>query len=172
MMPATAERIRHVGRGAVEIVPAMHDADRPEQTPLMQQRIVSAPLDRMYRDGRISQREWAAGDKYRSDSYLAAIDPGAGTVDWNRAGGGGAGSRVPVVFTTQTVADARIRIRATDKAMSDLARTVLSLALIREHNLEEIGQSVFGFRNHRDASASANAGFRVALSMLAHHYGM
>jgi len=170
MAIATPERLRHAGEEGVEVVPAMRDRDRPEQITPLQPKVVSAPLDRMWKDGRITQEEFNAGDRYRSDAYLAAVDPGAGTVDWNRAGSGGNGSRVPSVFSAQVVADARMRWRDSNRAMSELTRIVLAHALIDEHKLEEIGQAVFGFRNHRDAAASGQAAVRMALSGLARHY--
>ena len=163
---ANIERVAKAGPGGVETTPPSPKA--PKGT----QRIIAAPLDRLWKAGIITQNEFEAGEKYRADAYLAAIDPSAGTIDWNRAGGGGASSRVPSMFNSQVIADARHRVRDTERALNELVRTVLNKALIREHTFEEIGQSMFGLGNHRDAYVGGNVAVRVALSVAAMHYGM
>lgn len=157
---ATAERLAKTGE------------DGREADPTGRQRIVAAPLDRLWKAGFITQREFEAGDKYRADAYMAAIDPGSLSVDWSRTAGG-TSSRVPTVFTAQHIADARRRIRMVERAIPH--RSVVSLLLffgvVREFGLREIGAQVFGIHDRKDAVLCAKAGLRVALASLADYYG-
>jgi hypothetical protein len=157
----TAERILKAGPDGVETTPANV------------QRVIAAPLDRLWKRGEITQREYDAGDTFRTDAHIAAIDPGAPSVDWNRAGGGNPNVGVPSMFTSQTIADARSRWRRISDRIPErsVVSTILFLGLIRETSLEEIGRSVFGLRDAKDAALSGKAGFRVALASLADHYG-
>lgn len=152
---ATADRLLRAGEGAYEVTPG--DV----------QRILVAPLDRLFKDGRITAREHDTGDWFRALAYMAAIDPGTMSVDWNQAGGGGASAKVPAVFTSQRIADARIEYRRLEKAIRGVIWIVLRKALIHEHSLAEIGRAVFGHDNDRDARAAGAAGFRMALAALA-----
>lgn len=164
----TAERVAKAGAGAVEVTPPS------QQAPKGTQRVLSAPLDRLWKDGAITQREYEAGDKFRADAYLAAIDPGSGTVDWHRAGGGGTSGRVPSMFTAQHIFDARIRWRSVEKAIPkhSIVASALHLGLVHEHSLEELGRSLFARNDKREAMVAGHAGFRVALGALADFYGM
>ena len=136
------------------------------------QRVVEAPLDRLRKSGRISGSEYEAGDRFRGDAYLAAVDPGSGTVDWQRAGGGGRSSFVPSMFESQHIYDARKRYREVQLCFRGLIWSVLQNALVHEHSLEEMGHALFGRSNKRDAAVSGDAGFRVALAALADRYAM
>jgi hypothetical protein len=157
---ATAERLIQAG------------PDGFEHTQTNVQRIVEAPLDRLWRAGSITRREFEAGDKYRSDAYLAAVDPTSGSVDWSRTGGGMT-AKVPSVFSTQAIADARIRFRQIEARMPDVStvKKLLFEGLIREWPLEQLG-ALFGRRGHEGSRAAGLAGLRVALASLADHYGM
>lgn len=141
-----------------------------EVAPTGRQRLVDAPLDRLRKEGRITGREFDAGDQYRNDAYLAAIDPSAPTVDWNSVGTAFR-PKSPSMFSTQRIADARIKWRETEKNIRGLPARVLDSALIHEHPFEEIGRHVFGEGNEHYARAAAKAGLRVALSVLADYYG-
>lgn len=166
---ASAERILRAGaEDGYEILPPS------EESPSGVQRILAAPLDRMWKQGDITRREYEAGDKYRADRYLAAIDPAAGTVDWSRAGGGGTSNRVPSMFNSQTIADARVRVRKFEKMIpvKSTVAIVLFLGLIKELPFEEIGQTVFHIDNRRYARHAAHGGLRVALASAADAYDM
>lgn len=165
---ATMERALQVGEDGFEITPSS------KINPRGTMRIVAAPLDRLWKEGKVTQREFEAGDKYRADSYLAAVDPGAGTVDWARAGGGGTSNRVPMMFTAQHIADARIRFREVEQAIPprSTVATLLYLALIKEQPLAEIGRNTFGRADRKEATVAGMAGVRTALAALADHYGL
>ena len=167
-LSATPERLDRAN-GAMEVVAALRDANRPEQDPGKVQRIIAAPLDRMWKDGRISQREFEAGDKLRADAHAAAIDPAAGSVDWNRAGGS-SGSRVPSMFQSQAVADARLRFRDAEKKITGLVWDVLKQTLIHENPLEDVGHVLFAVGQNREAHCAGLGAFRVALGTLADYY--
>lgn len=154
---ATAERIaRAGGLDAVE-----HVAKGEIQ------RLVTAPLDRLQKDRVITRREHDAGDWLRATAYMAAIDVGAMTVDWERAGGGGRSSRVPAVLTVEEMVEASQDWRAYCRDVRGVVRTVLDLVVIHEQALEEVGKSVGGKRNDRDARSWATGAIRVALGALA-----
>ena len=160
---ATLERLDKAAE--VEVIEPTH------VEPSRRQRVLDAPLDRLWKAGTITQREYDAGDKYRADAYLAAVDPAASTVDWNRTGGGFSG-RVPDVFTSQVLADARIRWRRINERIPErsVVATMLHLGLIMEQGFEEIGRSIFGHLDSREAVIAARAGFRITLASLADSY--
>lgn len=153
---ATVERLRKAGSEGHEI------------DPTGRQRIVEAPIDRMWKAGHVTQREFDAADKYRSDAYLAAIDPGALTVDWSRTSGSSS-LRIPSMFTAQHIADARIRMRELERDIPNrsVVSTLLYLGLVKEMSLETIGANVFGLHDARDRLVAARAGLRVACASLA-----
>src|SRR3990167_7680645 len=140
---ATAERLMKVGEDAIETLP-------PDGQGKVEQRINAAPLDRLWKEERISRREFDAGDKFRRDAHLARIDPGAPSVDWGSVGGS-FGPRVPSMFSSQAVFEARARWREADKAIQGTARSVLRLGLELECSLEHIGRVLFRYQNERDA---------------------
>lgn len=154
---ATPERIAHAGDQGTETAPNGR------------QRIIAAPLDRLLAAGFIALREFDAGDRLRADAYMAAIDPGALTVDWNRTNGGFS-ARVPSVFSTQQVADARLRYRRLRRLIGGAVWETLHLAIIREADLPQIGGELFGIRDRREAIVAARVGIRVALAALADCY--
>jgi hypothetical protein len=165
---ATPERLAKVDDAVateLEVDPAKADRGAP----LSHQRIVAAPLDRLWRAGVITQREYTAGDWLRADAYLAAIDPGASSVDW-MAPAGTLSGKIPSMFSAQHIADARIRYRDMQKRMRGVAWSVLYTAVISEATLYEVGRAVLGYRHQRDAPVAATAALRVALCALADRY--
>lgn len=136
------------------------------------QRLSEAPLDRLWARGAITRSEFDAGDKFRGDAYLAAVDPASGSVDWARAGGGGRSSFVPSMYAAQHVYDARIRFREMEKFFRGVVWTLLKNGLVHEHSLEEIGRAIFARSDRREAAVAGQAGFRTALSALADRYAM
>lgn len=159
---ATPERMAKAGLDQVEVGVAS-----------LTQRVVDAPLDRLWKVGAISRREFEAGERYRNDAYLAQIDPSPPTVDPNRAGGG-FGPRTPSAFASQAIADARERWRHIGRRIPErsLVWSILYLGLVREQSLEDIGEALFARRGHEGARAAAQAGLRVALAALADQYSM
>ena len=134
------------------------------------QRMVDAPLDRMWKSGAITRTEFEAGDKFRGDAYLAAVDPGTGSVDWSHAGGGGRSSFVPSMFGAQHIHDARTRFREVERSFDGLVWTMLKNGLVHEHSLEEMGRACFARADKREAAVAGQAGFRTALAALADSY--
>lgn len=154
---AIPDRLRHAGPDGVQV------------DPTGRQRIVAAPLDRLLASGFITQREFDSGDRLRADAYLAGIEPGAPTVDWSAMPMALRG-RLPSMFSSQHIADARIRFRRLKQAMGGVVWDVLNVALILERDLQTVGQNIFGVRNHGEAVVAGKAGFRVALGALADAY--
>lgn len=161
---ATVERLLKAGEDAIETTPPSREA------PGGVQRVTEAPLDRLHRAGEILEHEFNAGDRFRADAYLAAIDPGAKTVDWNAAGGGGFSAKVPIMFSSQNMADARIRHRRIKERVHGVIWTVAELALIKELPFVAMGQSVFGRGDPRDAAVAGKTAVRMMLAALADAY--
>lgn len=160
---ATVERLLKVGEDGHEHTPATSQQ-------VSVQRVLEAPLDRLHRQGFITEAEFDAGDRYRADAYLAAVEPTVGSVDWNSAGGGGRSAKVPSMFGSQVVYDARRRVRAIDGRMSGVVRVVATLALVRERSLTEIGQAVFDFGNRNEAMIAGKVATRMACGALVDLY--
>lgn len=144
--------------------------DGYEHTQTNVQRITEAPLDRLRKTGFLTTAEFDAGDRYRADAYLAAIDPAALTVDWSSAGGGGRSARVPSVFSSQTIMDARRRHREISARAASIVGRVAFLALVREHTLGEIGRIMFGYRDRKDADVAGRVAVRMACAALSDLY--
>lgn len=152
---ATVERLVHAG---IE--------DGHEHTQTNVQRITEAPLDRLWRQGFITATEFDAGDGYRALAYLAAIDPGTGCINWDLAGGGGRSAKVPSLFNSQRVADARLRLRTLDKRLSGVIATVARLALVKEMALTDIGKAVFGYKDRTAAEVAGRVATRMVCGAL------
>lgn len=158
---ATPERMAKAGLENVEV----------GQGTLIQ-RIVDAPLERLRKAGVITSREFQAGERFRNDAYLAQVDPSAPTVDHNKTGGG-FGPRAPSMYSSQAIADARRRHREIEYRIpqNSLVHGLLTSALIRENDFEEIAYVFLGKRKDRESAVlTAKTGVRVALASLADHY--
>ena len=155
---ATVERLQHAGDGG-------HEVD-----PTGRQRIVAAPLDKLYKQGRVTSREFQAGDKYRGLHYVANLDPAAPTVDWSRVGSS-FGSRQPTMFNAQHIANARHQVRKIEEAIprQSLVSAVLYIGLVREESLEAIGE-LYGSNDEREAVIAGRTGLRTALASLADYF--
>lgn len=160
---ATVERLLKVGDDGHEHTPAT-----AQQVSV--QRVLEAPLDRLHRQGFVTEAEFDAGDSYRADAYLAAVEPTCGSVDWNSAGGGGRSSKVPAMFGAQAVYDARKRHRMIEGRMSGVTRVVATLALVRETHLAEIGSAVFGFADRKEAMIAGKVATRMTCAALVDLY--
>lgn len=167
--PATPERLAKVPPEAIETAVTVDPSAVSRGAPISVQRLHSAPLDRLWKTGWITQREYDAGDSLRAKAYLAAIDPGAMTVDWS-ATGGGSSRRIPSMFSSQEVADARLHIRWLRELIGGVVWDILNLGVILERELDVLGRNIFGVRDAREAAVAARAGVRVALGSLADVY--
>ena len=158
----TPERASHLPVDSLEAI---------EQTGTTEkiQRVMAAPLDREHRRGRITSREFQAGDKCRQDAHTAKIDPAAPSVDWNMLGGN-FGPRSPSAFQSQSIMDARHRHRDMKKGLSGLAVAIVDVVIVHENQLEDVGRGLFGYSNFRDARAAGFGALRVALGELATFY--
>lgn len=156
---ATVERLLKVGEDG-------HEHTQATSQQVSVQRVLEAPLDRLHRQGFITEAEFEAADRYRADAYLAAVEPTVGSIDWNSAGGGGRSAKVPAMFGSQEVYDARKRHRAIDSRMAGVTRVVATLVMIRETSLAEVGQTVFGYRDRKDAEVAGRVAARMACGSL------
>jgi hypothetical protein len=123
----TRERLRKVGQEGMELVPALPDVDkRGNSLPAGQvQRVLAAPLDRLWKTGFVTQREYNAGDAYRADAYMAAIDPSALTIDWNRTGGeANSANAKPPIIMRECVMAARSAIDDCQRIADEIAASL------------------------------------------------
>lgn len=133
------------------------------------QRISDAPFDWMAVRGLITFRQTEAGERFRNIALIARAEPSPGSVDWNSSGVA-FGPKIPSMFTSQAIADARGRYRNAVAAVGPHLEPILDAVLIREHNLETSGKVVCGYRDRRAAIAAAGTLLRVALDTLADHF--
>lgn len=135
----------------------------------MVQRIVEAPLDRLYKAGTITRLEYEAGEWFRELAHEAAIEPGAGgTANLDRVDGGSSGG-VPAAFRSDRMLQKRREWRGLQRRIPErsLVWTMLYLPLVAEMRLADIGEQVFARRDRKEATVAATAAFRVALAALA-----
>jgi len=135
----------------------------------MVQRIVEAPLDRLFKAGTITRREHEAGQWFRTLAAEAQVEPGAGGgLNLDRVDGGSAGG-VPDAWRSDRIMKKRREWRDLQQSIppSSLVWTMLYLPLVVEMPLATIGEQVFARRDRKEAAVAATAAFRVALSALA-----
>lgn len=169
-LKAKVAEINRLGRGSATAERMLQEDTDVERGHGGVQRLIEAPLDRLRKQGRITEAEFNAGDRYRADAYLASVDPAAGTVDWNNAGGGGRSGKVPSMFTSQHIADARMRWRRVNDRISGVVAITARLALVKEMPLSDIGRNVMGHADRKDAAVAGAALVRMMCAALADVY--
>lgn len=162
---STPERLAKLPPEGVETLP-------PQPGHRAGQRILEGPLDQLHKRGELMRREFEAGEHFRADAYLSAINPLSWSVDWERAGGGGTSSFVPINLTADHVLAASQRHR---QCQNRFGRTpvwrIAIIALVDERPLTAVGGEVFGYATERDQRVAGRAGFVMALQALADFYG-
>lgn len=153
---ATVERILRAGDGFEVLATGGH-------------RVTEAPLDRLWSRGAITEREFQAGDQFRTDAFAAKIDPGAAGINWDGVGRY-FGPKMPTMFTAQAVADARIRYRLVVRKLGPSLEAVLDAIVVHEHSPVHVGRTLYGCSGERQAQTVGTAAFRTALGALADHY--
>lgn len=143
------------------------EGDGYEHTATNVQRIVEAPLDRLWKAGFITQREFEAGENLRKIAHVATIDPSPQSVDLSRVGGGFAAG-TPSMFASQEIANARKKWRRIRELVPERSTvwTMLWLGVVKEVTLTDLGVSL-GIVERKEAIAAGKSGFRVALSAFA-----
>ena len=167
---ATPERLAKAGVQGVETI--LNDpVGIARGSPIGVQRIVAAPLDRMWKAGLLASWEYEAGDKLRKDWHASELAGAIRSVDMDQTIGS-AVSHAPSMFVAQYVADARIRIRHVRHDVKGVVWDVLNLAVLLERDLADVGLMVFKVHDPREATVAGKCGLRVALGSLAWHYRM
>ena len=165
-----AERER-TGRGTATVERLTKPNAEVETTQSGVQRVSESPLELLWKDARITRREYQAGEKYAEEHYIAGLDPSPSSVNWD-ATGGGFGPKAPSMYSSQRIADARLNWRKLEKDMRGLNKAVLDHALIHREPFAAIGGDLFGERNEHYARAAGRVAVRMALSSLADYFGM
>ena len=128
-------------------------------------------LDNIYRNGRLSPEQHAAGLKYFTDWYLAGFAPRVTSrmAEWVQNSGAGSGnldSAERRVFHQKRFAQANIVLEEMG------TRKAVHWFLINDTPAEAIGRKFWGYKGKHSASAGAVTGITLSLQMLARFYGL
>lgn len=125
---------------------------------------VQITIDRLLVLKTITHRQWQAGDRLRTDIWLAGLEPRV-TVNLLATGGGGQHD-IP-----DRQAAAHQREKEALRALSDRLRRVVMLLLISGEGVEAIGRRM-GWSSERSARRNGQRLLSEALTALADFYGI
>lgn len=130
-------------------------------------------IDRLLARGRITKRQYDAGDKLRMDMAEARLDGNIHTVPWDSTSRPEiAAAAVLAGYTRERCLDARHRYRKAVDAVGIWLFPVLELAVLVAppgFTMADVGVKLFG-RAGKGGEASALEVLRLALNQLADHY--
>lgn len=127
------------------------------------------PLERLFRRGVVDDRQHAAGMRFASDWRSAGIPQKVTSAysDTPRAR-----PEYSAMASTEVQVYARQRLRGARQALGPYLDGIVLDVLIDERDLLDTGRKHFGRRDGPQARASATDVFKIALDMLADHYGL
>jgi hypothetical protein len=132
---------------------------------------VWSQLENLYRNKRLTDEQYQAGQKYYADWYLAGFQPNVTSKmqEWIQNGGGGQGSMDAMerrVFHQKRFAQA-------NALLEDMGvRKAIHWLCINDTPCEQIGRKFWGYKTKHKASASAATAAGLALQLLAKFYGL
>jgi len=135
------------------------------------QRLAEAPFDRMAIYKQITFRQHEAGERFRNIAFLAKAEPSTGSPDWNTSHAG-FGPSTPSMFSSQAIANARGKHRKAVEVIGPRLYRVVSMVLLDELRLEDVGREVAGYSQRKPAVVAGATLFRLALDVLADHYSL
>jgi hypothetical protein len=136
------------------------------------QRFSAAPLDRLFQRKALTERQFHAGDQYRSDVYLSGM-VASKSVNFGAVPGGGEGFSPGFMATTEKQASARRRWRAASKALGVRLTSIASEILVDSdagRTMAQIGAQLLGRPEGKAAEAAIVEIARLLLDTLADHY--
>lgn len=151
-------------------VPKVWDAD-PEESgkPVLHRKnVTQTVLDRYFRNGFITNRQYRTGCRLRKQFRVAGLDSLV-SIDIVRGGSGSPASGIP---TTEAAAQARQSLRHAFESVGRSMTKVL-VALVHDDRdvLSEISALNGGFKNEPQKRAALAGVIGIALETLADHYG-
>lgn len=132
---------------------------------------VWSQLENLYRNRRLTDEQYQAGQKYYADWYLAGFQPNVTSKmqEWIQNGGGGFGSMDAMerrVFHQKRFAQA-------NEILEGLGtRKAVHWLCINDIPTEQIGRKFWGYSGRKTASAGAVIGVTISLQQLAKFYGI
>lgn len=132
---------------------------------------VWSQLENLYRNRRLTDEQYQAGQKYYADWYLSGFSPNVTSKmqEWIQNGGGGFGSMDAMerrVFHQKRFAQA-------NAVLEELGtRKAVHWFVINDIPAEAIGRKFWGYSGKHSASAGAVTGIVISLQQLAKFYGL
>lgn len=132
---------------------------------------VWSQLENLYRNRRLTDEQYQAGQKYYSDWYLSGFQPNVTSKlqEWIQNGGGGQGSMDAMerrVFHQKRFAQANDILNGLG------TRKAVHWLVINDTPAEAIGRKFWGYSGRKTASAGAVTGIALSLQLLAKFYGL
>lgn len=132
---------------------------------------VWSQLENLYRNRRLTDEQYQAGQKYYADWYLAGFQPNVTSKmqEWIQNGGGGFGSMDAMerrVFHQKRFAQANTILEEMG------TRKAVHVFVIGDIPCEVIGRKFWGYRTRFTASAGASTALAISLERLAKFYGL
>lgn len=172
----TDERVRHAG--GAKAVEVGHSGQG-----VVVRRILDAPVYRHATRGELAQRKDGRIDREGNRLALAAAE--RLYQDWYRSGmgqylhaavlearGGGRVANAPAYLRAEGAADARKKFRRAMDHLSGRTRDVVSLVVLQEVPLADVGRGITGRTDREQSRAVALDRLQEGLAMLAVHYGL
>ena len=164
-MPVTPERRRRAGGAIVRVSVSLPCGEKAQVRRVYDQ----DPLERLFRRGVVDDRQHAAGMRFASDWRGAGIPQKVTSAysDTPRTR-----PEFSAMASTEAQVYARQRLRGAREAIGPYLDGIVLDVLIDERDLLDTGRKHFGRRDGPQARASATDVFKIALDMLADHYGL
>jgi hypothetical protein len=144
-----------------------HDEVIEEGTGRKHAKVLAAPLDVYRNRGSILNRQWEAGDRLRSDHYLAGFEPRR-VANLDGAPGGGApdtADRMP-----DRVVAALQRYKSAMHKLGLMGRPIIQHVVLNEEHAGTFTGA--GYAGGRQAQIVGMGLLRMALDILSDHYGL
>lgn len=128
-------------------------------------------LENLYRNRRLTDEQYAAGQKYFADWYLAGFSPRVTSrmSEWVQGAAGAPGNLDAAerrVFHQKRFAQANVLLEEMG------TRKAVHWFVINDVPCEAIGRKFWGYREVRTASAGASTSIAISLQRLAKFYGL
>jgi hypothetical protein len=132
---------------------------------------VWSQLENLYRNRRLTDEQYQAGQKYYADWYLSGFQPNVTSKlqEWIQNGGGGQGSMDAMerrVFHQKRFAQANALLDGLG------TRKAVHWFVINDTPAEAIGRKFWGYAGKHSAAAGAVTGLQISLHQLAKFYGL